>query len=237
MTTTTRHSESESLVARILEELEANPDARALLLRALLAEDFLLLPAKVDQIQIATDKWMAECDEWRAQFDCRLSRLEAAVSRLARESEERKIANRFHLIVCLPLRLRRADVVLSYGKTAPLELLDPIEDAMDEDRITVKQFRRIVDTDLIFTARRRRNGYTEQTRSWCAVEISTTVRDDDVIRARESADAIASAVGADALAIVAGPAIVDTAQALLGKENVVFTPSPVWDDFTPVWES
>ena len=40
----------DSLVARMIGELNANPEARARLLRALLTDDFLLLPAKVDRL-------------------------------------------------------------------------------------------------------------------------------------------------------------------------------------------
>ena len=40
----------DSLVARMIQELNANPEARTLLLRALLTDDFLLLPAKVDRL-------------------------------------------------------------------------------------------------------------------------------------------------------------------------------------------
>ena len=41
----------DSLIARMIGELNANPEARTLLLRALLTDDFLLLPAKVDRLQ------------------------------------------------------------------------------------------------------------------------------------------------------------------------------------------
>ena len=40
----------DGLVARMIQELNANPEARTLLLRALLTDDFLLLPAKVDRL-------------------------------------------------------------------------------------------------------------------------------------------------------------------------------------------
>ena len=40
----------DSLVARMIGELNANPEARTLLLRALLTDDLLLLPAKVDRL-------------------------------------------------------------------------------------------------------------------------------------------------------------------------------------------
>ena len=45
-----------SLVARIIAELQANPDAQRLLLRALLTNEFLGMPARLDRI----DKDIAE---------------------------------------------------------------------------------------------------------------------------------------------------------------------------------
>ena len=48
--TTQEGAPPDSLVARMIGELNANPEARTLLLRALLTDDFLLLPAKVDRL-------------------------------------------------------------------------------------------------------------------------------------------------------------------------------------------
>ena len=47
MTTT---EDTESLVNRIIAELEARPEVKPALLRALLTDEFLLLPAKVDRL-------------------------------------------------------------------------------------------------------------------------------------------------------------------------------------------
>ena len=41
----------ESLVARIIEELRANPDAQRLLLRTLLTNEFLGMPARLQNIE------------------------------------------------------------------------------------------------------------------------------------------------------------------------------------------
>ena len=41
----------ESLVARIIAELQANPAAQRLLLRALLTNEFLGMPARLDRIE------------------------------------------------------------------------------------------------------------------------------------------------------------------------------------------
>ena len=41
----------ESLVARIIEELQASPEAQALLLRALLTNEFLGMPARLERVE------------------------------------------------------------------------------------------------------------------------------------------------------------------------------------------
>ena len=48
MTTT---EDTESLVNRIIAELEARSEVKPALLRALLTDEFLLLPAKVDRLE------------------------------------------------------------------------------------------------------------------------------------------------------------------------------------------
>ena len=45
----------ESLVNRIISELESRPEVRPALLRALLTDEFLLLPAKVDRLEERQD--------------------------------------------------------------------------------------------------------------------------------------------------------------------------------------
>ena len=42
---------SESLVARIIKELQANPDAQTLLLRALLTNEFLGIPIRLERVE------------------------------------------------------------------------------------------------------------------------------------------------------------------------------------------
>ena len=53
MATTTRPRplDPESLVARMMEELRANPDAQRLLLRAMLTNEFLDMPARLQNIE------------------------------------------------------------------------------------------------------------------------------------------------------------------------------------------
>ena len=73
----------DSLVARMIGELNANPEARTLLLRALLTDDFLLLPAKVDRLMELPAK-VDRLMELPAKVD-RLMELPAKVDRLQEE--------------------------------------------------------------------------------------------------------------------------------------------------------
>ena len=51
MSTTSPQIDPESLVARIIAELQANPDAQTLLLRALLTNEFLGMPIRLERIE------------------------------------------------------------------------------------------------------------------------------------------------------------------------------------------
>ena len=51
MATTASSVDSESLVARIIAELQADPDARTLLLRALLTNEWLGMPIRLERME------------------------------------------------------------------------------------------------------------------------------------------------------------------------------------------
>ena len=85
MTTT---EDPESLVNRIITELEARPEVKPALLRALLTDEFLLLPAKVDRLMElvpAVEKLQQDVSELRdgqARLEERQDRLEKGQARL-----------------------------------------------------------------------------------------------------------------------------------------------------------
>ena len=162
------------------------------------------------------------------QASDRRSSMDSLLGSYMKEREERDIARLFPVHVCLPLKLRRVTVVLSFGRLECPEPFYSIEDAADEGRITDQQLHRIVNTDLVFTAQRRVQG-SESVPVWCAVEISTTIREDDISRARQSAEALKAAVGIDTLAIVAGAAITERAQRLLDYQDVSYMPTPLYE--------
>ena len=67
-----------SLVARIIAELQANPDAQRLLLRALLTNEFLGMPARLDRIE----KDIAELKVDVAQLKVDVAELKTDVAEL-----------------------------------------------------------------------------------------------------------------------------------------------------------
>ena len=81
MTTT---EDPESLVNRIIAELEARPEVRPALLRALLTDEFLLLPAKVDRLMDDVSELKGDVSEkeGQARLEERQGRLEEGQARL-----------------------------------------------------------------------------------------------------------------------------------------------------------
>ena len=62
MTTTPTPIDPESLVARIMEELHANPAAQRMLMRALLTREFLGMPLRLDRIESQLDAMLGRTD-------------------------------------------------------------------------------------------------------------------------------------------------------------------------------
>ena len=74
--------DSESLVARIIAELQANPHAQRLLLRALLTNEFLGLPARLDRIEKDVAELKAEMNRRFDQVDQRFDQMAEEISNL-----------------------------------------------------------------------------------------------------------------------------------------------------------
>ena len=84
--TTEPHIDPESLVARIIAELQANPDAQRLLLRALLTNEFLGMPARLDRIE----KDIAELKADVAELKTDMVEVKADVSQLKTDVSQLK---------------------------------------------------------------------------------------------------------------------------------------------------
>ena len=206
-----------SLVARIIAELQANPDAQRLLLRALLTNEFLGMPARMDRIekdiaelkadvaQLKTDVAQLKTDVAQLKTDVSglktdVSGLKTDVAHLKGSDLEHRLHRRIRALASRALDLRRPRVVQSPVQETEADFADRVEDALDGGRITDRQEARIEATDFIVHAQRR----TGRAPVWVAVEASNRVHAGDIQRAQATADALRAVFDADTVAVVAG---------------------------------
>ena len=195
-----------SLVARIIAELQANPEAQRLLLRALLTNEFLGMPARLDRIEKDIAELKADVSELKtdvSELKTGVARLETGVAQLKGSDLENRLHRRIRALASQALDLRRPRVVQSPVQETERDFADRVEEALDGGRITTDQEARIEATDFIMHARRR----IDRASVWVAVEASNRVHAGDIQRARDTADALRAAFAADAEAVVAGYAI------------------------------
>lgn len=101
-------------------------------------------------------------------------------------------------------------------------LRDHIDDAEEQGLITLDAAADLHVVDLIIRGRRR----SDRTYVHAAIEVSRTINDDDVTRARDRARTLSTVVGAEAMAVVVGESVNPPQQTLADREGVrVVTPA------------
>ena len=203
MTTVSPPLDPESLVARIIAELQATPGAQTLLLRAMLTNEFRGMPLRLERIEADIAELKADVRELKAdvsELKTQVGRLEVDVAVLKGDSLEAKLHRRIRPLVSQRLGLRRPQVMHSPVSDTESELYEPVEEALDNGGITAAQDTRISATDIILRAQRK----ADRSPVWVAVEVSNDISQHDIERVRQSADALNRVFCQDALAVVVG---------------------------------
>ena len=193
--------DSESLVARIIAELRANPEARKMLLHALLTDEFLGMPVRLERVEADIAELKADV----AQLKVDVAQLKVDVGHLKGDSLETRLSRRIRPLLSQRFGLRRARVMQGLLQEPAPELLDAVESALNEGVIDDGQETRIDATDLIVRAQRKTDGRWV----WVAVEASNVIGRRDIERARDSMHALGAVFGEEALAVVVGYRILE----------------------------
>ncbi len=189
----------ESLVARIIAELQANPEAQQMLLRALLTNEFLGMPARLDRIEAD----IAEIKARVGRLETSVGRLEINVAHLRGDMLEVRIERRIRPLLSQRLGLRRSRIMLSPALDSDTDFDDAIERALRGGAITSAQEARVYATDFILRAQRIADGSSV----WAAIEVSNTINYYDVDRARETAEILGIVFGTESIAVAMGYSI------------------------------
>lgn len=223
--TTESQIDPESLVARMMAELQANPAARELLLRSVLTQEFLGLPARMEAVENRLERVenrLTSLEEAVTQLVEAVRQMSIDIGYLRGVALETKLHRSVRSRVSQALGLRRARIMQSELLEPLPELVERMDAALADGLITDNQDSRVEATDVILRAERKDG----QEWLWVAIEASSSIHQRDIERARESADILALMFEEPAEAAVVGHRIsdMDSERAGLARVHVLLVP-------------
>ena len=192
------------LTARVEEFIAEQKETNKLIAERLARQEADTAELKADVAELKATTGRLETDVSGLKDDVSglkdaVGRMQGTVGRLEGAELERKVHANIAGLVSNPLGIRRPRVLKSLVLSTVPELFDILHPAQDDGRIDRDQFDSLMRADIIMSGR----DLAAQP-LYVVIEISRTVHDDDVTRARERADIMAAAGGEPTLALVIG---------------------------------
>lgn len=204
--------EPREFIQYVIAAVEANPDLREPLLRALLTEEFLQMPVSVARIE----KDVATLTE-------RTDKLTGDVAWLRGKAHETDFSRTATSLLNREFGFRRTRVVHGNVVAVPRyseEFADSIAEAAENGTITDEQLQRIFATDVIVQCRHPQSSELV----WVAVEVSGRVDEGDINRAVQSAQILRAVFAQEALSVVVGERIDSQDAARAQQSGAAFIP-------------
>ena len=156
-------------------------------------------------------KMMADLDDLKlehAQTRRIQNRMDGRMGNLYGADLERRLPRILLARLFEILELHRPRILLCDNFEPQREFLDRVQDAAGEEVISMENYRRITDTDMILQARSKKSGETV----YCAAEASSVIDSQDVDRAIETAKILNTIYGDRSIPVVVGYSVTDAAQ-------------------------
>ena len=164
-------------------------------------------------------------EETTGRMEVRMGRMEGMIGELQGAELERKVQRYIDSLAARHFRLRRPHILRSFYVPISHDLLDAAEDAELAGRISLEQFQGLIMADVILSGIARDTGEP----MYVLAEVSRTIHNNDITRARERADTLAAVTDTQCLAVAVGTFIEPPQRRLAQELSVLVIGTPELD--------
>ena len=158
---------------------------------------------RLEEGQQRLEERQQRLEEGQQRLENRMDRMEGRLGNLEGSDTERRARENILNIAKDELDLSRGSILLARGRDTSPQFLDSIEAAEAQGLISESQADHLLLADIIIRARRG----VDRQYVHGVFEVSRTIGQNDIRRARDRADAVAAATGEEAVAAVIGGTI------------------------------